>query len=60
MKINPANPTYSNFSRSFEQHWNFKENKKRKGNVQISLDKKEDSTNTAQTELSTSKHLWYA
>lgn len=62
MKIEPTTPIYSNFSRSFQKHWNLnkkqKEKKEKKETEDTSLDMFD--TNTSQTELSTSKHLWYA
>ncbi len=59
MKIEPTTPIYSNFSHSFQKHWNRnKKQKEKKETENTSPDTL--NTNTSQTELSTSKHLWYA
>lgn len=60
MKVEPTTPTYSNFSNTFQKHWNHKQNKKTQKHKQRSVDREITDTNTTQQELSTSKHLWYA
>ena len=60
MKVTPASPTYSNFSNTFRKHWSHKQTKKKQEHSQSPTDREVEKTNTAQPELSTSKHLWYA